>query len=187
MTTLTNVKLANITEVQKKHLKGKPLYVAIYEDASGAKVDVEIGLRIEPPELYKIGEMYNVETESKFGSHRVVSVAPVGGLTLVAGGVLVPTHTPKARTTGSYGKEFPVPTLHGDRSIIRQNSLAHATRLWVALLPGLEKPTPRKLAKNIIETASMFEEYSAGDNERRAAEERAASAASAANAAKDPA
>jgi len=180
MTTLANVKLLEIKEVQKKHLRGKPLYVAVYEDKLNAKTEVEIGLRIEPPELYKIGEEYQVETESKFGSERVVSVTPQGGS---APGSYTSIYPPKGRTIGSYGKEFPVPTLHGDRSIIRQNSLKHAGDLFTAMQPitgGDKAPTDKMMAKaagQIIELARLFEEYSAGDVERRVAEELAASAA----------
>ncbi len=178
MTTLSNVKLAEIKEVQKKHLRGKPLYVGVYEDPiSLLKTEVEIGLRMEPPELYKIGESYDVTTESKYGSERIVAVSAVGGASIPVapfGSVPIGGATKPVRT---YGKEFPVPTLHGDRSIIRQNSLRHATELWTSIQPILpsDNKVPSKIAlakaaEAVIELARTFEEYSAGDVERRAAE-----------------
>ena len=134
--------------------------------------------------MYKIGEAYDIETESKFGSDRIVQVTAVGGaiIKIPPFGSVTAGRAPAK----SYGKEFPVPTLHGDRSIIRQNSLKHAGDLWSHLQPILSEnkvPTKKdmeKAAKAIIELARQFEEYSAGDVERRVAEETAANSAKAA-------
>ncbi len=74
-----------------------------------------------------------------------------------------------ARSFGPPAKVFPVPLMHGDRSIIRQNALTNA-REAVAQLGFVEVPTDAEYASRIIAMARMFEEYSAGDIERRAAE-----------------
>lgn len=70
---------------------------------------------------------------------------------------------------GFVAKEFPVPPFHPDRSIIRQNSLAHATDLINAIGYGYiggslaHAPTAAEYAERIIEVARMFEAYSSGD------------------------
>ena len=73
------------------------------------------------------------------------------------------------RSFGPPQKVFPVPLMHGDRSIIRQNALTNA-REAVAHLSFTTMPTDAEYASRIIAMARMFEEYSAGDIERRAAE-----------------
>lgn len=71
---------------------------------------------------------------------------------------------------GGYGqKVFPVPALHGDRSIIRQNSLGHAVEIVVHTYPV--GGTPEGAAEKAIELARMFEAYSAGDLDAAVAEE----------------
>ena len=72
-------------------------------------------------------------------------------------------------------KEFPVPPLHPDRSIIRQNSLAHASDVINAFkydMHGAPRhETPEEYAKEVIEIARMFEAYSTGDLDAEVAEE----------------
>lgn len=71
---------------------------------------------------------------------------------------------------GGYGqKVFPVPALHGDRSIIRQNSLGHAVEIVIHTCPG--GVSYEELAEKAIEIARMFEAYSAGDLDAAVAEE----------------
>lgn len=86
--------------------------------------------------------------------------APITGKGVMsAGGGGVKPYT-DAR--GFVQKEFPVPAFHPDRSIIRQNSLAHATEAvqWVGS-PGAI--TDVDMAERIIAVARLFEAYSAGD------------------------
>lgn len=77
------------------------------------------------------------------------------------------------RAFGPPQKVFPVPLMHGDRSIIRQNALTNAREMVVTLLNSAA-PSPMpfddEIAQRIIAVARIFEEYSAGDIERRAAE-----------------
>lgn len=70
-----------------------------------------------------------------------------------------------ARSTGYAAKVFPIPPLHGDRAIVRQNSITNATK---ALSGGngadlLEVDTVEEYAQAIISLARMFEAYSCGD------------------------
>lgn len=91
--------------------------------------------------------------------------------------------TPAASAPAGYGgKLFPVPPLHPDRSIIRQNALAHATKVVVDFFAatvrrdGADAPTPRPfgqmdiVADEIIRVARKFEAYSTGDLDKALAE-----------------
>jgi hypothetical protein len=57
---------------------------------------------------------------------------------------------------------FPIPALHGDRAIVRQNSLTNAVQL-LREDKELAKLTPNDRATSIIAIARMFEAYSCGD------------------------
>lgn len=76
---------------------------------------------------------------------------------------------PSAPAPRATGKQFPVPSDHPDRAIIRQNALAHATKLVVegtsADMPDLDGA-----AERIIELAYKFEAYATGQREVEAAE-----------------
>lgn len=75
--------------------------------------------------------------------------------------------------SGKYMKNtvtpFPVPPDHGDRSIIRQNSLTNARELVQSYFAGHSISFDDEVQK-IIETAYKFEEYSSGDREVKAAD-----------------
>ena len=64
-------------------------------------------------------------------------------------------------------KPFPVPSDHGDRSIIRQNSLTNARELVQSYYEG-HKFSFDEEVDLIIKTAYKFEEYSSGDREVKA-------------------
>ncbi len=86
------------------------------------------------------------------------SPAPTGG----RGG-----YTPAA-------KPFPIPPLHGDRAIIRQNSLTNARELYCFLVGDKmndvhEAAGLQHSADEVIKLARMFEAYSAGDLDAAAA------------------
>lgn len=85
-------------------------------------------------------------------------------------GVPAPTGNPSGGTVptparGSYSppvKVFPVPPTHGDRSIIRQNSISNAAKTVVD--GGFAKgKSADEVAAQIITIAQMFEAYSSGD------------------------
>lgn len=67
------------------------------------------------------------------------------------------------------GRQFPVGPLDPERSIIRQNSLGHATEM--VNFYGTDAKTSAECAAEIIEIARMFEAYSAGDLDREIADE----------------
>ncbi len=73
---------------------------------------------------------------------------------------------------GAYGKAFPIPPLDGQRSIVRQNSLTHATALVNNYCSELAKEISldARIAL-VINTAKSFEAYSCGDDVEKEASE----------------
>lgn len=92
--------------------------------------------------------------------------APIG---TVAGPVKAPYSPPS--------KVFPIPLLHGDRAIVRQNSVTNATRAvheYIANHVEDYTGTLEDYASEILRVARMFEAYSCGDLDAQAAEMMAA-------------
>jgi hypothetical protein len=94
------------------------------------------------------------------------------------GKVAGPSSTaPVAPSKPFYGpspKVFPIPPLHGDRAIVRQNSITNATKLVMDSIgvAGAGSVTPaatfneidfESMAQKVIDIARMFEAYSCGD------------------------
>jgi hypothetical protein len=69
------------------------------------------------------------------------------------------------RTTGSSyaAKVFPIPPLHGDRAIVRQNALARATDIYIAARGGKPFELEGSNLDFVISLARKFEAYTAGD------------------------
>lgn len=68
-------------------------------------------------------------------------------------------------------KVFPIPPLHGDRAIVRQNSITNATKAIADIRNMTEfSGTINEYASEIIRVARMFEAYSCGDLDAQAAE-----------------
>jgi hypothetical protein len=81
-----------------------------------------------------------------------------------------------APAKGSYtpaAKVFPIPPLHGDRAIVRQNSITNATKAVCDFLAReeWEMESVDNYAETIIRVARMFEAYSCGDLDLAKAEE----------------
>ena len=79
----------------------------------------------------------------------------------------VPAST-TAATTKSFGggykeKVFPIPALHGDRAIVRQNALARATDIYIAARGGKPFDLEISTLDLVIQFARKFEAYTAGD------------------------
>jgi len=75
--------------------------------------------------------------------------------------------TASAAPVKSYGgfkeKVFPIPALHGDRAIVRQNALARATDLYIAARGGKPFELEGSNLDFVIKLARKFEAYTAGD------------------------
>jgi len=83
-----------------------------------------------------------------------------------------PTTSTSAKTPYSPPtKVFPIPPLHGDRAIVRQNSVTNATKAVADILGKTEySGTIEDYASEIVRVARMFEAYSCGDLDAQAAE-----------------
>ena len=94
---------------------------------------------------------YGVETKSV----RIIS----------KGGGAVPSSTggSPSRSAAPMGKVFPIPPLHGDRSIVRQNALARATDLYIGARGSKPFDLDQDTSALIISIARQFEAYTAGD------------------------
>ena len=79
--------------------------------------------------------------------------------------------SPTPRAAPAVG--FPVGVNTKDRSIVRQNSLAHAARITAAELTssGLTFDGGEAAAKYVVDMARIFEDYSAGDSDAAEAAE----------------
>ena len=58
---------------------------------------------------------------------------------------------------------FPIPALHGDRAIVRQNALARATDIYIAARGGKPFELEAENLDFVIRLARKFEAYTAGD------------------------
>jgi hypothetical protein len=112
---------------------------------------------------------YEVEFDGVSGTYGV-ETKKVNILNKSAGGVApssTSTSTATAPPKGSYGgfkeKVFPIPPLHGDRSIVRQNALARATDLYIAARGGKPFELDESTLHLVIKMARKFEAYTAGD------------------------
>ena len=84
--------------------------------------------------------------------------------TAVAGPASVPV--PAKSYGGGSGykdKVFPIPALHGDRAIVRQNALARASDLYIAARGGKPFELEASTLDLVIAFARKFEAYTAGD------------------------
>jgi hypothetical protein len=79
------------------------------------------------------------------------------------------TAAPARSGGGGYAaKVFPIPPLHGDRAIVRQNSVTNASKI-VADFKG-KYESIEAYTEAVISTARMLEAYSCGDIDRALAE-----------------
>ena len=111
---------------------------------------VQVGYEVD---FDGISGTYGVETKS-------VNVLKKGGGT-PAPAKEASVSAPKAVYGGS--KVFPIPALHGDRAIVRQNALARATDLYIAARGGKPFELEGGNLDFVISLARKFEAYTAGD------------------------
>ena len=75
-------------------------------------------------------------------------------------GIPVPT---KSYSSPAASRVFPIPPLHGDRSIVRQNALARGSDIYIACRGGKPFELDEGTTKVVIAIARQFEAYTAGD------------------------
>lgn len=142
-----------------------------------------------------IGSLVQFEAEKKFGKMAVVGevvtaaagtppsqpaapAAPRASGSGYSRGDSTPPQRDEAgvlrSNRGDAIKEFPVPVMHPDRSIIRQNALAHATNIVIAFRAGSEKVDLGSqedwdaITDRVIAVAYDLERYATGAIERDA-------------------
>ena len=81
-----------------------------------------------------------------------------------------PTPYKPSGYSGAGSRVFPIPALHGDRSIVRQNALARATELYIACRGGKPFDLDADSLIVVIKLARGLEAYTAGDIDRQEAE-----------------
>ena len=69
----------------------------------------------------------------------------------------------RAASSSYAAKVFPIPPLHGDRAIVRQNALARATDIYIAARGGKPFELEGSNLDFVISLARKFEAYTAGD------------------------
>jgi hypothetical protein len=111
---------------------------------------------------------YQVEFDGNTGTYGVetkqVTVLAKGTAPVPSAG----TPSASAVAVKSYGggykeKVFPIPALHGDRAIVRQNALARATDIYIAARGGKPFDLEISTLDLVIQFARKFESYTAGD------------------------
>ena len=122
--------------------------------------------------MFAIGDEVDFQyTENTYGKN--VDLASVQ---MLKKGTGAPTPAPSTASPvkapySPPSKVFPIPLLHGDRAIVRQNSVTNATKVVNDfLLKGEYEGTLEDYASEILRVARMFEAYSCGDLDAQAAE-----------------
>jgi hypothetical protein len=114
--------------------------------------NVQVGYEVE---FDGVSGTYGVETKSVNILNKAAAPTPAATATAVA--------APKAAYSGYKEKVFPIPPLHGDRAIVRQNALARATDVYIAARGGKPFDLEDTTLDLIIKFARKFEAYTAGD------------------------
>jgi hypothetical protein len=112
-----------------------------------------------------------VEFDGNTGTYgmetKAVNVIRRGSGTVASAGPSVTSSTAAPAKTYSGGgfkeKVFPIPALHGDRAIVRQNALARATDIFIAARGGKPFELDESTFNLVIGFARKFEAYTAGD------------------------
>lgn len=107
-----------------------------------------------------IAGTYGLETKAVNILSRTAAAVP----TAVASSASVPVPAKSYGGGGGYkDKVFPIPALHGDRAIVRQNALARASDLYIAARGGKPFELEASTLDLVIAFARKFEAYTAGD------------------------
>ena len=118
----------------------------------------------------KVEAGYTVDFDAVAGTYGLETKA----VNIISRNSTLPSATTAAPTSpstgvkaysGGYGsaKVFPIPALHGDRAIVRQNALARATDLYIAARGGKPFELEASNLDLVIAFARKFEAYTAGD------------------------
>lgn len=138
----------------------------------GEVTELNMGFPNKAPKNIHSGNFYQFETEFKYGEHKYLShVQSTSAATPPAPGAAAGGHKYYEKNAGFLMKQFPVPMDHPDRSIIRQNSMSHATNIAVANgvfdQAKAENWDDEQLFDVLIQYAMKIEDFATGDYEQR--------------------
>ena len=102
---------------------------------------------------------YGIETKAV----NIISRTSAAPIATASTAVTTTAAAPKSYGGGYKDKVFPIPALHGDRAIVRQNALARATDLYIAARGGKPFELETTTLDLVIKLARKFEAYTAGD------------------------
>ena len=114
---------------------------------------VDVGYQVE---FDGVTTSYGIDTKQVTILSKKVPVPPSAGVVSASTAV-------KSYGGGYKEKVFPIPALHGDRAIVRQNALARATDIYIAARGGKPFDLEISTLDLIIQFARKFESYTAGD------------------------
>jgi hypothetical protein len=119
---------------------------------------------------FAIGDEIDFQfTENTYGKN--VDLTSVQMIKKGTGTPVTASASPAKAPYSPPSKVFPIPLLHGDRAIVRQNSITNATKAVCDYVGNKEDvATIQDYAEIIIEIARKFEAYSCGDLDAQAAE-----------------
>ena len=161
------------------------MMTGVVEDTSSKTVTTKFG--IKPTYSFRVDGTWiksgfknpsvnvgdQVEFDGVSGSYGVETKAVVilsRGSGAWAAGASSATPTPAAKSyTGGGGRVFPIPPLHGDRSIVRQNAVARATELYIGARGGKPFDLGEDVVDIVLMLARKIEAYTAGDLDMAAA------------------
>lgn len=116
---------------------------------------------------FAVGDNINFNfTEGKYGKE--ADAATVKVISSGEAGSVTPAAAP-TRTFGPPTRPFPIPALHGDRAIVRQNALTNAREmvsgsgLFHRTASESDDEYNTRMAFEILRVAKIFESYTTGD------------------------
>jgi hypothetical protein len=118
---------------------------------------------------FAIGDEIDFQfTENTYGKN--VDLTSVQMIKKGTGTPVTASASPAKAPYSPPSKVFPIPLLHGDRAIVRQNSVTNATKAMGDFISDKDGISIEDYASEILRVARMFEAYSCGDLDAQAAE-----------------
>jgi hypothetical protein len=118
---------------------------------------------------FAIGDEIDFQfTENTYGKN--VDLTSVQMIKKGTGAPVTASASPAKAPYSPPSKVFPIPLLHGDRAIVRQNSITNATKAVADFCTSDDFDSIDEYAQCIINVARKFEAYSCGDLDAQAAE-----------------
>lgn len=149
----------NVVNVYSKTITrpGKRSFNVHYVELDTGK-SVNVGFK----QPFIVGQAISVDAEMAYGELKMGAVATTGGGEVTPIGSAPSSGGGKSYSSGRNDK-FPVPTTHGDFSIIRQNALTNAVNTVMNSSEGIVATD--ETVERIIAIAYKFADFSSGQRE----------------------